>query len=79
MTEQRHRRRGRPQGGSALHHRQGPLHRRHQPARQAYAYFVRSRTRMREISGIDKAAAESMPGVLAVLTGEDAKADGWAT
>ena len=28
---------------------------------------------------IDKAAAESMPGVLAVLTGEDVKADGSAT
>ncbi len=27
-------------------------------------------------SGIDKAAAEGMPGVLAVLTGEDVKADG---
>ena len=31
---------------------------------------------MPRINGIDKAAAESMPGVLAVLTGEDVKADG---
>ena len=43
---------------------------------QAYAYFVRSPHAHARITGIDKAAAEAMPGVLAVLTGEDAKADG---
>ena len=31
---------------------------------------------MRGSRGIGKAAAEAMPGVLAVLTGEDVKADG---
>ena len=43
---------------------------------QAYAYFVRSPHAHARIKGIDKASAEGMPGVLAVLTGEDAKADG---
>ena len=43
---------------------------------QAYAYFVRSPHAHARIAGIDKASAESLPGVLAVLTGEDAKADG---
>ena len=43
---------------------------------QAYAYFVRSPHAHANIAGIDKASAESMPGVLAVLTGEDVKADG---
>ncbi len=43
---------------------------------QAHAYFVRSPHAHARITGIDKAAAEAMPGVLAVLTGEDVKADG---
>ncbi|MGD9510804.1 MAG: xanthine dehydrogenase family protein molybdopterin-binding subunit, partial [Geminicoccaceae bacterium] len=43
---------------------------------QAFAYFVRSPHAHATINGIDKASVESMPGVLAVLTGEDAKADG---
>ena len=43
---------------------------------QAYAYFVRSPHAHARIGGINKASAEGMPGVLAVLTGEDAKADG---
>ena len=43
---------------------------------QAYAYFVRSPHAHARITGIDKASAEGMPGVLAVLTGEDVKADG---
>ena len=43
---------------------------------QAYAYFVRSPHAHARITGIDKASAEAMPGVLAVLTGEDVKADG---
>jgi carbon-monoxide dehydrogenase large subunit len=43
---------------------------------QAYAYFVRSPFAHTRVVGIDKAAALAMPGVLAVLTGEDVKADG---
>jgi aerobic carbon-monoxide dehydrogenase large subunit len=43
---------------------------------QVYAQFVRSPYAHARIRGIDKASAESMPGVLAVLTGEDVKADG---
>src|SRR3954467_8198229 len=43
---------------------------------QAYAYFVRSPHAHARIRGIAKASAEGQPGVLAVLTGEDAKADG---
>ena len=35
----RYRRRGAPQGRSALHHRQRPLHRRHQPARPGLRLF----------------------------------------
>src|SRR5215213_511250 len=42
---------------------------------QAHAYFVRSPHAHARITGIDKASAEAMPGVLAVLTGEDVKAD----
>ena len=42
---------------------------------QAHAYFVRSPHAHAEIVKIDKAAAESMPGVLAVLTGDDLAAD----
>ena len=43
---------------------------------QTYACFVRSPHAHARITGIDKASAEAMPGVLAVLTGENAKADG---
>ncbi|HMR33543.1 MAG TPA: xanthine dehydrogenase family protein molybdopterin-binding subunit [Geminicoccaceae bacterium] len=42
---------------------------------QAFAFFVRSPHPHATINGIDKAAAEAMPGVLAVLTGEDVAAD----
>ncbi len=42
---------------------------------QAHAYFVRSPHAHAEIVKIDKAAAEAMPGVLAVLTGDDLAAD----
>jgi carbon-monoxide dehydrogenase large subunit len=42
---------------------------------QAHAYFVRSPHAHAEIKKIDKAAAEAMPGVLAVLTGDDLAAD----
>ncbi len=43
---------------------------------QAFAYFLRSPHAHARIKGIDTAAAASAPGVLAVLTGEDLKADG---
>src|SRR4051812_17353128 len=43
---------------------------------QAHAYFVRCPHAHSRIRGIDKASAEAMPGVLAVLTGDDVKADG---
>ena len=43
---------------------------------QAHAYFLRSPHAHARINGIDTAAAASAPGVLAVLTGEDLKADG---
>jgi aerobic carbon-monoxide dehydrogenase large subunit len=43
---------------------------------QVYAQFVRSPYAHARIRGIDKASVEGMPGVLAVLTGDDVKADG---
>ena len=43
---------------------------------QAYAAFVRSPHAHARIRAIDTAAARAMPGVLAVLTGADADADG---
>jgi aerobic carbon-monoxide dehydrogenase large subunit len=43
--------------------------------RQAYAVFIFSPHAHARIRGIDKAAAEQMPGVFAVLTGEDWAAD----
>jgi aerobic carbon-monoxide dehydrogenase large subunit len=43
---------------------------------QAYAYFVRSPHAHARLLGVDKAWAEGMPGVLAVLTGEDCTAAG---
>ena len=45
-------------------------------AGQAYAAMVRSPHPHARIRGIDTAAARAMPGVLAVLTGADARADG---
>ena len=42
---------------------------------QAYAYFLRSPHAHATIDGIDKAAAEAMPGVVAIYTGEDLAAD----
>lgn len=43
---------------------------------QAHAYFLRSPHAHAEIVRIDAAAALAMPGVLAVLTGDDLAADG---
>src|SRR5881394_143104 len=42
----------------------------------AHAYVVRARVAHASIRGIDAAAAQKMPGVLLVLTGDDIKADG---
>ncbi len=42
---------------------------------QAYAYFLRSPHAHATIKSIDKAAAATAPGVLAVLTGDDLAAD----
>src|SRR5262245_50297440 len=44
---------------------------------QAYAYFLRSPHGHARINGINKAAAERAPGVLAILTGDDVAAAGW--
>ena len=44
--------------------------------RQAYAAFVRSPHARARIGAIDSARARAMPGVLAVLTGEDWRRDG---
>ena len=43
---------------------------------QVYGYVVRSPHAHARITGYDTAAVMEMPGVLAVLTGEDVKADG---
>jgi carbon-monoxide dehydrogenase large subunit len=48
-------------------------------ARQAYAVFIFSAHAHARIRAIDKAAAEQMPGVFAVLTGEDWAGDGLGT
>src|ERR1700726_4817783 len=48
-------------------------------ARQAHAAFIFSPHAHARIRGIDKSAAEQMPGVFAVLTGEDWAADGLGT
>src|SRR3546814_10613693 len=42
---------------------------------QVHAYFVRSPHAHARIKGIDKAAAEQAPGVIAVFTGADMAAD----
>src|SRR5687767_3337592 len=42
---------------------------------QAHAYFVRSPHAHAKIAGIDTSAAQSMPGVLAVLTGAQMQDD----
>jgi aerobic carbon-monoxide dehydrogenase large subunit len=47
--------------------------------RQTHAVFVFSPHAHARIRAIDKAAAEQMPGVFAVLTGEDWEADGLGT
>src|SRR5438477_9085046 len=47
--------------------------------RQAYAVFVFSAHAHAQLRVIDKTAAEQMPGVYAVLTGEDWAADGLGT
>src|ERR1700746_2483943 len=47
--------------------------------RQTHAVFVFSPHAHARIRGIDKGAAEQMPGVFAVLTGEDWAADGLGT
>ena len=47
--------------------------------RQAYAVFVFSAHAHAQIRAIDKIAAERLPGVFAVLTGEDWAADGLGT
>jgi aerobic carbon-monoxide dehydrogenase large subunit len=47
--------------------------------RQAHAVFVFSPHAHARIRAVDKAAAEQMPGVFAVLTGEDWEADGLGT
>ena len=43
---------------------------------QTYAYIVRSPHAHAKINGINKASAESMPGVVAIFTGEDTAALG---
>src|SRR3974390_1256427 len=43
---------------------------------QAYAYMVRSPHAHARIRAIETARASALPGVLAVLTGRDATADG---
>lgn len=43
---------------------------------QTYAYMLRSPHAHAEIKSIDKASAEAVPGVLAVLTGQDYEDDG---
>jgi len=48
----------------------------HFPDKLVYAALVRSPHAHARIREVDTAAASSMPGVLAVLTGADAKADG---
>src|SRR5262249_49835724 len=45
---------------------------------QAHARFVRSPHAHARISGIDVSAAQAVAGVIAVLTGADAAADGLA-
>ncbi len=45
-------------------------------AGQTYAVFVRSPHAHARIRGVDKSSVASMPGVLAVLDGDDVKADG---
>src|SRR5262249_4044681 len=47
--------------------------------RQTHLYVLRSPHAAARIRGIDRAAASAAPGVLAVLTGRDAAADGLGT
>ena len=48
-------------------------------ARQAHAVFIYSAHAHARIRSVDKTAAEQMPGVYAVLTGDDWAADGLGT
>ncbi len=76
MSANRDRRRGAPQGRSPLHHRQGPLHRRHQPARPDLRLFPPLAARARhDQSRSTPRRPPAMPGVLAVLTGAELAAD----
>src|SRR5258707_10484942 len=47
--------------------------------RQAWLYVLRSPHAAARIRAVDSAAAEAAPGVLAILTGKDAEADGLGT
>ncbi len=47
--------------------------------RQAHGVFLRSPYAHADIVSIDKSEAEKMPGVIAILTGEDYEADGLGT
>ena len=68
----RDRRGGPPQGRLQVHHRQGPVHRRHHAARaRPTSISSARRTRTRRSRRSTAAAAKSMPGVVAVLTGAD--------
>ena len=67
----RDRRGGAPQGRSPLHHRQGPIHRRRQPAGRDLRGFLRSPHAHAKIKASTRSAREKMPGVLAVLTGAE--------
>ena len=55
----------------ALHHRQGPLPRRHQAAGMAHMAILRSPYAHANIRSIDTSAAKAMPGVIAVFVGAD--------
>ena len=75
MSADRDRRRGAPQGRSPLHHRQGPLHRRHQPARPSLRLFRPLPARSCD-DQIDRQQGRfRMPGVVGVLTGAELAGD----
>ena len=54
-----------------LHHRQGPLHRRHQPARARLRLFHPLAARARQDQDDRRQAAAKMPGVAGVFTGAE--------
>jgi len=77
--------RRRAQGRPALYHRQRPLRRRHQAVGMTYAHFIRSPHAHARSRALTLPTAMSMPGVLAVLTGQQIVDDkvgnlicGWA-